>query len=267
MTSNGDSVAPADAVRPSPRWGLGEAIPAWVASAMFSILFYGGLLAVGDYSPFSPERPGGYLGRTVGQLANGEVPRNDAVPVIWRMASLVPGWIVMLGVAWFLASITGKERRGWDLRGKVSDIPLGIGAGVFIQVPILTIVGILMTLVLGDFAPSGRAQELVDSLNSPFAYAALIIGVAIGAPVVEELFYRGIIQGALVDKFGDMPGLIIASVIFGAVHFNWIEFIPLAVAGFGFGLLAVKTGRLLPSIIAHMTFNAFTLVFLFATTS
>lgn len=274
MVSNGDGaphdavpVSPKDDAPKTPRWGLAEAAPAWIASAFFSVLIYGGLLAAGDFSSFSPQRPGGHLGRAVGQFTSGEPLRNDAVPIIWRMASLVPGWIVMLGVAWFLASITGKDKRGWDLRGKASDIPLGIGAGMFIQVPILTIVGILMTLVLGDFTQSGRAQELVDSLNSPFAYAALIIGVAVGAPLVEELFYRGIIQGALVEKLGDIPGLVLASIIFGAVHFSWIEFIPLAVAGLGFGLLALKTGRLLPAIIAHMAFNAFTLVFLFATTS
>ncbi len=257
--------APDEAAPLTPRWGLAEAIPAWVASAFFSILIYGGVLAAGDYSPFSPQRPGGHIGRAVGQFTSGVPLRNDAVPVIWRMATLVPGWIVMLAVAWFLASITGKEKRGWDLRGKASDIPLGIGAGVFIQVPVLTIVGILMTLILGDFTQSGRAQELVDSLNSPFAYAALILGVAVGAPVVEELFYRGIIQGSLVEKLGDIPGLILASIIFGAVHLSWIEFIPLTVAGLGFGLLALKTGRLLPAIIAHMAFNAVTLVFLFAT--
>lgn len=262
MTQDGDAVAPADEIRSAPRWGLAEAVPAWIAAIFISVIAFSGLLTIGDYSGFSPERPGGYLGRAVGQITAGEELRNDSVPIAWRMAMLVPGWIVMLGMSWFLAGISGKERRGWDLRGKLSDIPLGIAAGAFIQVPILTIVSILMTLILGDFAPSGRAQELVDSLDSPLAIIALVLGVAVGAPLVEELFYRGIIQGSLVEKIGDIPGLLVASLIFGAVHIRLIEIFPLAVAGLGFGLLVHFTGRLLPAIIAHMAFNTFTLIVL-----
>ncbi len=267
MKNDGDAVAPADTLRSGPRWGLAEAVPAWIASVFVSLLAYSVLLSVGGYSASSPERPGGYLGRTIAQLASGDEPRNDAVPIVWRMATLVPGWIALLGVAWLLAGVAGKARVGWDLRGKASDIALGVGAGIFIQVPVLTIVGILMTLILGDFAPSGRAQELVDSLNSPFALIALVLGVAVGAPLVEELFYRGIVQGWLVEKIGDWPGLIVASIIFGAVHIRLIEIAPLAVAGFGFGVLVLITGRLLPAIIAHMTFNTFTLIVLLSTTS
>lgn len=267
MGHNGDSVAPAENVRLEPRWGLAEALPAWILSAFISIFAYSGLLAIGGFSASSPERPGGYLGRSVGQIVKGEELRNDAVPIVWRMLMLVPGWLALLGAVWFLATIKGKDKRGWELRGRASDVSLGIAAGILTQVPILTIVGILMTQVLGDFAPSGRAQELVDSLNSPLAFIALFLGVAVGAPIVEELFYRGVVQGALVERIGDMPGLLVASIIFGLVHVRLIEIFPLAVAGFCFGILVIKTGRLLPAIIAHMTFNTFTLIVLVATTS
>ena len=253
-----DHVAPPN----GPRWGLPEALIAWVTSVFLSTFFFVGLLEVGNFSATRPDRPGGYIGRSVGQLASGEELRDDALPLVWQMATLVPGWILLLGVAWFMAGILGRERRGLHVGREPKDVAVGVVAGLLLQVPLLTVVGILMNLILGDFAPSGRALTIVDSVNSPLALIALFLGVAVGAPLVEEFFYRGIVQGALVERLGGIPGVLIASIIFGAVHLNVIEFVPLTVAGFGFGWLAWKTGRLLPAIVAHMTFNTFTLLVL-----
>ena len=90
----------------------------------------------------------------------------------------------------------------------------------------------------------------------------LIFAVAIGAPIVEELFYRGIVQPALIRLTNVPIGIGLASVLFGAVHFSLVELIPLSVVGLVFGLLAHKTGRVAPAILAHMAFNSFTLVLL-----
>ena len=269
MSPNADepiAASGSDARVTTGRWGTGEAILAWVASVFLSTVAYIALLSVGGYSPFTPERPGGHIGRSIGQIANGELPNDDAVPLIWNMALLVPGWIILLGVAWVSAGIFGHSRPGWSLKGTPSDVAIGVVTGLLLQVPIMVVVGIIMQLILGEFAPSGRALALVDSIDSPIAVIALFLAVAVGAPIVEELFYRGIVQGALVDRMGPVLGIGLTSVIFGAVHLSAIEFAPLAVAGLGFGLLAWKRGRLLPAIVAHMAFNTFTLVLLFAST-
>ena len=55
-------------------------------------------------------------------------------------------------------------------------------------------------------------------------------------------------------------GIGITGVIFGAVHFSLVDLAPLSVVGIGFGILAHKYGRLLPAIVAHMTFNAVALI-------
>ena len=90
----------------------------------------------------------------------------------------------------------------------------------------------------------------------------LVLCVAVGAPVVEELFYRGLVQPALIRLTNPTIGIGLASLIFGAVHFSVVELIPLSVVGLVLGLLAHQTGRLLPAIIAHMAFNSFTLAIL-----
>ncbi|MFT7473470.1 MAG: membrane protease YdiL (CAAX protease family) [Verrucomicrobiales bacterium] len=266
-----DSPTPADRTAASApgrhHWGLGEATLAWVASIFIGSTAYLGLLAVGNYSVFTAERPGGHLGRTVAQLTNGEALRNDAVPLLWQMLLLIPGWIALIGVSWLAAGALQRVRTGWSLRGEISDVPAGIGVGLFLQIPMMVIVGIVMQAVLGDFEPSGRALALVDGIAGPLDVIVLVLAVAVGAPIVEELFYRGIVQASLVRRFGPIIGIGVASLVFGAVHLSLIELAPLTVAGLGFGIIAWRSGRLLPAVIAHMTFNSFTLVVLFVSTS
>lgn len=242
-------------------WGLSEAFIAWITST-----FLGGLLLVpvvqlGGFSVFTPQRPGGHLGRALGQLATDQELVNRSIPVAWQLSLLFPMWILLLGTAWLIAAILRRDRPGWSLRSKLTDIPLGVATGLLLHIPLLPIVVILMQLVFGEFEPSGRALNLVEGASSsPFTLLLLIVSVAIGAPVVEELFYRGLVQPALIRMTNVPVGIAIASLIFGAVHFSLVELIPLSVVGLAFGILAHRTGRLMPAIIGHMTFNAFTLV-------
>ncbi len=249
-----------DRARPRSSWGAGEALLAWPAAIMVGTMGYLVVLQVGDYSSTIPERPGGHLGRAVAQLAAGEELRDNTVPLLWQMLLLVPGWIMLLGVCWLFAGALGHERDGWSLKGKASDIPLGAFSGAVLQIPILIIVLIIIQAIFGEIEQSGRALALVDMADTWPKVALLVLFVGVGAPVVEELFYRGIVQRWLVDTIGPVLGIAIASIIFGAVHLSLIEFAPLAVVGAVLGYLYWRTGRLLPAIIAHTTFNMITLV-------
>lgn len=244
----------------NPQWGMAEALLAWPAAVIVGTMGYLIVLQAGGYSSSIPQRPGGHLGRAVAQLTAGEELRDDAMPLVWQMLLLVPGWIVLLGVCWLFAGVLGHARDGWSLRGKVSDVPLGFFGGAILQIPILIIVLIIIQAIFGEIEQSGRALALIDMADTWPKVIVLILFVGVGAPVVEELFYRGIVQRWLVDTIGPVLGIGIASVIFGAVHLSLIEFAPLAVVGAVLGYLYWRTGRLLPAIVAHMTFNMITLV-------
>lgn len=249
-------------------WGLSEATLAWITSTFLGGLLLLPLVQLGGFSVFTPERPGGHLGRAVGQFATEQELVNRSIPVAWQLALLFPMWILLLGTPWIFAAILRRDRPGWSLHSKLGDVPLGIGAGVLLQIPLVPIVVVLMRLVFGEFESSDRALTLVQSAaSSPFTLVLLIVCVAIGAPLVEELFYRGLVQPALIRATNVPIGIGVASLIFGAVHFSLVELLPLSVVGLVFGILAHRTGRLMPAIIAHMTFNAFTLTAILATTA
>ena len=84
-----------------------------------------------------------------------------------------------------------------------------------------------------------------------------ILSITIMAPLVEELLFRGAIQGHLLRKgMKPLHTILIASAIFGIVHMNPIQ-IPFAFAiGMIFGWLYYRTGSVVPGIIGHFINNS-----------
>ena len=84
-----------------------------------------------------------------------------------------------------------------------------------------------------------------------------ILSITIMAPLVEELLFRGAIQGYMHRKgMKPLHAILIASAIFGIVHMNPIQ-IPFAFAiGLIFGWLYYRTGSLVPGIVGHFINNS-----------
>jgi len=84
---------------------------------------------------------------------------------------------------------------------------------------------------------------------------ALVAVVVIGAPVVEELFYRGLLQRSLAARFNEGAVLVVVAAVFALVHFRPIEIPGLFVFGLILGWAALRSGRLGPAITIHVGFN------------
>lgn len=88
----------------------------------------------------------------------------------------------------------------------------------------------------------------------------LVAGAVLGAPVVEEVLYRGLLQGALVRGLGPgWPAATVTATLFALVHVGSVP--PHALAtlftlGLALGVLTLRSGRLLPAMVAHAAFNA-----------
>ena len=84
-----------------------------------------------------------------------------------------------------------------------------------------------------------------------------VLSIALLAPVLEELLFRGAIQGILL-RMQRKPwiAILISSFIFGVVHMNPAQ-VPFAfLLGMMFGWLYYRTGSLLPGIIGHVLNNS-----------
>ena len=87
----------------------------------------------------------------------------------------------------------------------------------------------------------------------------LVIGVLTG--VVEELFFRGGVQGIFMrSKVGLQSSIWIAAFVFSFMHFQFFGFLPRLLMGAFFGYLLVWTNDLKVSMFAHIFNNSIVVV-------
>lgn len=164
---------------------------------------------------------------------------------------------------------TGSISRDFQLRFRWLDLGLGL-AGALVG-RIMAVVAVspipLPTRRLGE-----AEEEVFEGLTHGFPeVVVMIVATCIGAPLVEELFFRGLLQGRLVGRFGAPVGIAVASVLFGAAHLSaWqgSETIVYAWAvtssGVVLGVMRHFSGRLGAPILAHAFFNTQAVVVILA---
>lgn len=182
------------------------------------------------------------------------------------VASLVGLWAGYLGTAVILSRTrgTGNPMADVGLRIRWSDLPLGVATGLVTSVVVVRLVYLVLTaagLVTRDDLDrlAEPAQRVGDLAQGP-GWLVLALFIGIGAPVVEEIYYRGLLQPALIRRLGPAGGIATSAVLFGAAHQQVLQFPALAVFGAVLGYLAWRAQRLGPAIAAHIAFNALTLV-------
>ncbi len=177
----------------------------------------------------------------------------------------VPLWSVLLGTVAVLAlasSTSASARASLDPRIRLGDIPPGLFVGIAGQAAVTASYNLVGRFVELDV--DGPARQLVSKGSGVGGVLAIFVLLALIAPMVEECFYRGVVQGSLVDVLGKAGGLVAAAALFAAIHFQLLQLPGLFVAGLLFGVLALRAGRLGPSIVAHMAFNGATIAWLVA---
>jgi hypothetical protein len=153
-------------------------------------------------------------------------------------------------------------------RGGLSVRDLGIRPTLALPSLGLVILGGLTYLVLGDayslafISNSTRHSEgLLSGVNNlgTAATIATVVAIAVSAPVVEEIFFRGLLYRGLRNRLPVIPATVIAGCIFGFVHITGYPLITLPIKA-GFGVIACliyeRTGSLLPGMALHAFVDA-----------
>lgn len=190
-----------------------------------------------------------------------------SVPM-WGMAlTQVPLWAGYLGVTLWATKTKGsgpKRDLGATLRWY--DVPVGLAIGTAAQLLVLPVIYKPIFVLSGTNEEdlSAPAEALASRAGSTGGW--ILFGVLVGlcAPVVEELFYRGIFLRSLTKRgMSDLGAVIVTSAVFGAIHFQVLQFAGLFAFGVIAATLAVVTGRLGASVAAHVGFNMTTVVMLY----
>ncbi|MGH9074102.1 MAG: lysostaphin resistance A-like protein, partial [Acidimicrobiales bacterium] len=201
-------------------------------------------------------------------LSGGQPVQVPAVVI----ANLVGLWVgltaavVIASRAWgsrHAAADFGLRLRPWP------DLPLGVAVGLGSQF-------VLIPLVYLPFRPfyPGLDKTLSHPAHALTVHASgagfVVLGlfIALGAPVVEELFFRGLLLRALDHRLaglgrlmGPTAAVVLTGAAFGLAHGEGLVLaVGLGVFGVVLGVMAEGFGRLGPGIVAHATFNAATVV-------
>lgn len=100
-----------------------------------------------------------------------------------------------------------------------------------------------------------RVHELLQQLF-PDGPTWAVPTLAVFAGLGEELLFRGVIQTALVQGTGPMIGVVLASLLFGLVHWVTFAYFLLATAmGLYLGWLYHLTGNLMVVVLVHSLYD------------
>jgi membrane protease YdiL (CAAX protease family) len=189
----------------------------------------------------------------------GQNPDDDtSIPLLG--ASLLVGWAVFLGGTWFASQKlgSGDVRADFALTARPLDL-LGVPIGVATQ--LLLVPAVYLPLrgvwpdVFDDDALTETANDLIDRADGGLIVVLFLL-VVIGAPLVEEVVYRGLLQRPLLDRLPAVPVVLGVAALFAVIHFRPVEYPGLFVAGLVFGVCAWRTGRIGMAVAAHVAFNA-----------
>ena len=102
-------------------------------------------------------------------------------------------------------------------------------------------------------------QEMAERLfmcHTTSQWVWTILGLSVGAPIAEEVLFRGVFQRGLERRWGrPRLALVLSAFIFAGFHLEAVQFPVLLLLGLLFGWLYQRSGSLWPSIVAHATNN------------
>jgi uncharacterized protein len=150
---------------------------------------------------------------------------------------------------------------GWRFRR--IDIGLGLAGSIAGRIASTTIVVPFAPFIQSYRHVRAPDRTVFDKVASGAGgWTVLILIVCVGAPLIEELFFRGLLQSRLVEVLGPTRGISIAALVFGAAHvIAWdgpvtlLYGLAIAGAGLVLGLIRHMTSRLGTSTSAHAWFN------------
>lgn len=168
--------------------------------------------------------------------------------------------VASFAMVWFLSRARGSGSVAADTGLVVNGSDWwGVFAGMGLQVVIALVTAPFIVWFWPDGPPSQGVADVAGSSETVLEQLAVLAAVAVGAPLVEEIIFRGMLLSILVRSLSRWPAILISAAIFSAVHLldpNAIAVIPgLFLLGVVLGWVALRRGNLSLAIAMHSGIN------------
>ena len=181
----------------------------------------------------------------------------EPISIIWGLLASAVIQLSLMGL--YLRKDTRAVALGLTDFGK---IPLHKASGLAI---LLVATAMAFNFIYATYIIPGvdmqadMAKILAGIERTPLNMAAMFFAIAIAAPVVEELLFRGFLQNALTKYVPVWGAILLSSFLFALVHLQPYAIPGLMSLSIAFGYLYHRTGSLRTNIILHMANNVFAL--------
>jgi membrane protease YdiL (CAAX protease family) len=226
-------------------WSIGIFLSLVVVNQMLQVLFGLGLHAVTSADTADPQ----LMIRSV-------------------MIALLPAGLVTACLAWLFARIRG----GRPMAVLALRFPaLGIGGWLAILFVFLGALYLLIAVAIFffsiDISSKGAVEDAMGALVNDRAYAIMAAGIALGAPLAEEMTFRGQIFAALSQtRLGYAGTSVITSLVWALIHVTepLYAIALIFVMGLILSVLLIRFGSLWVTFVCHASWNGIYSLALFA---
>ena len=199
------------------------------------------------------------------------------------VAGFLPIWLALGGACWLASKGRGAGRLSDDLgfRFRWVDLAIGLGLGVGLRIGSVIIAVVVQTFF--GRSGGGNLDEITGGgLSTVAVLVNLLIGGSLIAPVIEELFFRGLLlrsvmasltrraqRRARADTEADFrrrrrATYAASAVLFALLHLSEVTdpvgaltlMATLLLVGWVHAMVTWNTGRLGSAMVSHLVFNA-----------
>ena len=105
-------------------------------------------------------------------------------------------------------------------------------------------------------------RDLTDTLKatSGYSFFILFIAGAVLASIVEEMLFRGFLQGVLERSMEITKAVMITAVVFTLLHMWPWQLVQILILGVFLGVMTWKSGSIIPAVIVHFIVNSVSLL-------
>ncbi|MEO1716912.1 MAG: type II CAAX endopeptidase family protein [Planctomycetota bacterium] len=187
------------------------------------------------------------------------------------VAGLTYGSGVAISVAACWLAIRWKLLKSENLRPRVRDIWIGVAA-LALSYPLMHLTSLAASAVYtftGGTPDSplqhGTLELLATGDRASVWWWTIVAGAVLGAPILEEVVFRGLLQPAIRAMAGPWAAILISGALFTVLHIprgpdsggaTWLAIPTLAVLSLALGVARERTCRLGVPIAMHIVFNA-----------
>lgn len=186
--------------------------------------------------------------------ANMASAMSNPMVILW---GLVLSAVVQLLLMWLYLRKPGRVTSlGLDSFGHMPPLR-ALGLAVVLVVTAMILNYAYATYVIPGIGMQEDMAKILGAIpRTPINVIGGFFAIAIAAPLVEELLFRGLLQNAFARRMPIWPAILLSSLFFAAVHLQPYAIPGLMSLSIAFGYLYHRTGSLRMNILLHMANNA-----------